>query len=330
VSRAFAVVCLSSALAAGVLAAAEFPQAGISNGSIRARLYLPDPERGYYRGTRFDWSGVIASLEYQGHNYFGQWFERHDPKIHDAISGPVEEFRTGGAGLGYDEAKAGGTFIRIGVGVVRKPDELAYRPFNTYEIVNPGKWSVRKGPDRVEFVHELSDESGYSYVYRKTVRLEKGKPELVLEHTLKNTGKRPIETAQYNHNFFVIDGQPSGPDFAVKFPFELRPDRELKNIAEARGREIVYLREIEKGQSIITGLEGFGENASDYDITIENRKAGAGVRITGDKPLSKLLFWSIRSTLCPEPYIQMRIEPGRESSWRIGYRFYTLPASGRD
>src|SRR5689334_23225472 len=122
-------------LAGGILAAADFPEAEISNGSIRATLRLPDPARGYYRGTRFDWSGVISSLQYKGHEYFGQWFEKYDPKTHDAIMGPVEEFRTGDAGLGYDEARTGGTFIRIGVGVVRKPEEPQYRQFNTYDIV---------------------------------------------------------------------------------------------------------------------------------------------------------------------------------------------------
>ncbi|MEO6289469.1 MAG: hypothetical protein ABIO76_06090, partial [Ginsengibacter sp.] len=50
------------------------PEAEITNGLIRARLYLPDPENGYYRGSRFDWSGVIASLEYKEHNFFGKWF----------------------------------------------------------------------------------------------------------------------------------------------------------------------------------------------------------------------------------------------------------------
>ena len=115
-------------LAAGNLHAGEFPEAEISNGSIQARLLLPDPEHGYYRGTRFDWSGAIASLKYKGHEYFGQWFEKYDPKIHDAIMGPVEEFRTNDAGLGYAEAKTGDTFIRIGVGVVRKPEEAQYRP----------------------------------------------------------------------------------------------------------------------------------------------------------------------------------------------------------
>src|SRR5882757_8981562 len=57
----------------------EFPQAEISNDILHARLYLPDAEKGYYRGTRFDWSGVMPSLEYQGHSYSGQWFPEYAP-----------------------------------------------------------------------------------------------------------------------------------------------------------------------------------------------------------------------------------------------------------
>lgn len=306
--------------AAAALFAAEPPRAEISNGPVRARLLLPDPDRGYYRGTRFDWSGVISSLTFGGHEYFGQWFEKYDPRTHDAIMGPVEEFRTNDAGLGYAEAKPGGTFVRIGVGVVRKPEEEAYRPFHTYEIVDHGKWRVRKAADRVEFVHELRD----TYRYRKVVRLEKGRPRLVLEHTLKNTGTRPLETAVYDHNFFVIDGTPTGPDLSVTFPFPLRSTRNLKDLAEVREKQLVYRRDLEKGESVFTELAGFGNGAGDYDIRIANRKSRAGVRITGDKPLAKVVFWSIRSTLCPEPYIQMRIAPGAEEQWRITYDFYSL------
>jgi len=317
------ILAASVCFAASILAA-NFPEAEISNGSIHARLRLPDPQRGYYRGTRFDWSGVIASLQYKGHEYFGQWFEKYDPNIHDCITGPVEEFRTNEAGLGYDEVKAGGTFIRIGVGVVRKPEEEAYRPFNTYEIVSNGKWTVHKAGDHIEFVHALKDASGYGYVYRKTVRLTRDKPELVLEHSLKNTGRRPIDTAVYDHNFFVIDGTPTGPEFTVKFPFALQATRDLKDMAEVRAKDLVYRRDLEKGESVFTELQGYGKSAEDYDIRIENRKAGAGVHIVGDQPLAKVVFWSIRTTLCPEPYIHMRVEPGSESKWKIAYDFYTF------
>ena len=147
--RLLALPLLSFTLAA----AADFPEAHISNGIVQAAFYLPDPQHGYYQGTRFDWSGVMPSLEYKGHQYFGQWFEKYDPKLHDAIMGPVEEFRTDEAGLGYAEAKAGGTFIRIGIGVVRKPDEPAYQTFKTYELVDPGKWIVHTSKDRVAFTH---------------------------------------------------------------------------------------------------------------------------------------------------------------------------------
>jgi len=127
----------------GKLLAADPPQAEITNGQIKVKLYLPDARNGFYRGTRFDWSGVIASLEYNGHNYYGPWFNRVDPKVDDfrfegaeiiaspcsGVTGPVEEFQTHGSALGWDEAKVGGTFIKIGVGVLRK-GEASYNFVN--------------------------------------------------------------------------------------------------------------------------------------------------------------------------------------------------------
>jgi hypothetical protein len=74
----------------GLLPAADFPSAEITNGQIRAKVYLPDAQNGYYRGTRFDWSGVVYSLQYKGHNYYGPWVQRTDPKVHDFVYvGPV-------------------------------------------------------------------------------------------------------------------------------------------------------------------------------------------------------------------------------------------------
>src|SRR5258708_4754985 len=90
---------ISSVLIIGAKKVDQFPQAEISNGIIKARLYLPDAANGYYRGSRFDWSGVMPELEYKGHTYFGKWFEEYSPTLHDAIMGPVEAFSP----VGYDE-----------------------------------------------------------------------------------------------------------------------------------------------------------------------------------------------------------------------------------
>jgi hypothetical protein len=191
--------------------------------------------------------------------------------------------------------------------------------------VNGGTWSVRQEADRVEFVHELTDESGYGYVYVKTLRLPEGKPELVLEHRLKNTGRKPIETSVYNHNFIVIDDQPTGPDFVIKVPFEIEAAHDRGGFAETRGKELVYLRELQGDQRAMVRVAGFGDSPDDYDIRVENATARAGVRITCDRPLARMVVWAIRPVRSPEPYIDLHVGPGSEFTWRIAYEFYDLP-----
>jgi len=303
--------------------AADSPKATISNGLIKATLDLPDPVNGYYRATRFDWSGQIPSLEYKGHSYFGEWNTApYSPQLHDAIMGPVEEFLTNGMGLGYAEAKPGGTFIKIGVGVIRKPEEAKFQQFHTYEIADNGKWSIKKHADSVEFTQTVTDpSSGYAYVYTKTVRLVKGKPELVLDHRLRNTGKKPIESDVYEHNFYVLDKQPVGPDTVVRFPFDVHAAGNFNGFAETKGHELVYLKELPKGPSAQSELTGFSSDPKDYDITEENRKTGASVRQTSDRPIVRINYWSIRSTACPEAYIHLNVDPGKEFTWKIRYEF---------
>ncbi len=299
----------------------NFPQTEITNGLITAKIYLPDAKEGYYRGTRFDWSGNIPSLKYDGHEYFGQWFTKYSPEIHDAIMGPVEEFTP----LDYLETSPGGSFVKIGVGVLTKPDDKPYTFSRLYPVVNPGKWSIKKSADEVRFFHELNDKE-YSYKYEKSVQLIKGKPELVLTHTLKNTGKKTIETSAYDHNFFVIDGQPVGPGYSLTLPFPIKGTGQgIGELAEIKANQILFLRNVNNGENVYCGtLEGFGPTSKDYDFRIENKTTGAGVRISCDQPIMKLAFWCCSTTLCPEPFIKIKVEPGREFTWKIRYEFYTM------
>jgi hypothetical protein len=156
--------------------------------------------------------------------------------------------------------------------------------------------------------------------------LTPGKPELTLKHTLKNTGTRAIETNVYNHNFFVIDRQPTGPDFKVTFPF--KPAGEAKGpvgIGTLQGNQVVYNRVLERGETLMYApLLGFGEGANDNQATIENKKTGAGVRISCDRPIVRMVYWSASTTLCPEPFSRIQVAPGEEISWNNFYQFYTI------
>lgn len=337
--RVLAAVCL---LLSGTVcfAADDNPEAAISTPEISARFYLPDANKGYYRGTRFDWSGVIYSLKYKGHEYYGPWYQKRSADVRDfiyqgpdivagpcsAITGPVEEYSTGGKALGFDEAQPGGTFIKIGIGVLRKPDARPYDHYRNYEVVDPGKWTVRNGPDWIEFTQELSGPNGYAYLYRKTVRLVKDKPQMTIEHNFRNTGRHSIDTDAYNHNFLVLDHRPPGPGYVVKAPYRIQSNRPPKaDLAEIVGNELAYRKTLTGEETVSTPLDGFGTSPADYDFRVENSAAAAGMRVTGNKPLSRAMLWSIRSVVAVEPYIQFSLEPGKEYNWKFTYDFYTLP-----
>src|SRR5262249_15540213 len=158
---------------------------------------------------------------------------------------------------------AGGTFIKIGVGVLRRPDAANYDKAKPYDIVDSGKWSVKKSGDSVEFTHELRDpETQYGYLYRKIVRLTKGQPQMAIEHMLRNTGTRAIQTAVYNHNFLVLDKQPPGPDFVVTVPFQIQARRAPETgVGEIRGNQILYLKTLQDRDRMTTSLGGWSDDA---------------------------------------------------------------------
>jgi hypothetical protein len=314
------------------------PSVQITNGPITATVYLPDAMSGYYRGTRFDWAGVIGHLEYRGHTFYAPWFTKTDAAVrdfvndgidvtagpHTAATGPAEEFSV----LGFAEAPPGGAFVKIGVGALRKPDDgSAYSAYRSYEFADPGTRTVAARPDGVDFTHELADTgSGYGYHYTKNVRLSPGRPELVIAHRLVNRGTRPIVGTVYNHNFLVLDGQTPGPDFVITAPFELQTAQPLDPaVATVSGRQFRYAAPVPDRGRVAAQFQGFGPTAADYRFTIENRRVGAGIEMMGDRPLSRLALWSIRTVLALEPFLALDIEPGAAYTWQYTYRYYAIP-----
>jgi len=332
--RLFAEFALAGAVA---LMAAGPPVAEISNGKISATVYLPDPVNGFYQGTRFDWSGVVRSLEANGHSYYGPWFTKRSETVRDFIydgedivagpcsstMGPADEFLP----LGHDAAQPGGTFVKIGVGTLKRTDEKAYDAYRLYPIADHGKWTVKREGDSVEFLQILRDESsGYGYEYRKTLRLLKGKSEMELAHNLKNIGKYEIETQVYNHNFLVIDGKGPQAGTTVMLPFAVSAGR-LPNpdLAAIEGNRVVYKKTLAGEDVVSFPIAGFGDTASDHEIHLENGVVKAGMSIRGDKPLKRVNLWSIRSNVSVEPFVAVSVAPGKEFRWTSSYQYYSIP-----
>lgn len=126
-----------------------------------------------------------------------------------------------------------------------------------------------------------------------------------------------------NHNFFVIDEQPTGADFEIHFPYPIKAGENNKpNSASINGNKIVLEAGDPAGKIFyISDVKGYSNKSKDHRFTIVNKKTGAAVHVQADQPIAKFNFWASRKTVCPEPYIYMKVEPGETFKWTITYRF---------
>lgn len=330
-------VVASLAVVACMGMVAQVPQAEIKNAKLHAKVYLPDPKNGFYKGTRFDYSGVITDLEVAGHHLYQPWFTGRDATARDfnfagdainvginsAMVGPVEEFQKP---QGFDTAKAGETFVKIGVGVLRKGDDPVYQFGKHFDMVDAGTWTTRKTPSSVTFQQTLGTaQSPYAYVYTKTVRFVGNESKMVIEHSLKNVGTMALQTNVYDHNFLTIDGLPVGSDYSITVPYSVKSTRapDVKYI-KMEGNKAEYIADVTGENRVAWNMSGYSDSPKDYDFTIVNKKAQLAINITGDRPLANANIWSIRSVMAVEPFIAVSAEPGKEFTWSYTYTYTDL------
>lgn len=321
-----------------------WPSGQISNGQVNVSFYIPDAENGFYRGTRFDWSGILYSLRYREEEFYGSWYTSIDPSIHNNVQrtgpdgrgevvtgiassgrGPAEEFLTNDKALGFDDAKPGETFLKIGVGVLRRTDDKPYDRYRDYEIVDGGKWTTKIQDDKVVFTQTLSNsESGYGYVYTKTLYLLPGKPVMRIEHKLLNTGVKTLVTSVYDHNFFVTSNHHTGPDYIITTPYPMKISRtQGADLFSVEGNRLMFKKLFSTREMVVTWIDGFEPVAKDYTFRVENTRTGTGYSVQGDKPLSQIMLWAIFTNISLESFIDLDAGQGNEERWAYEYTYFT-------
>ena len=240
-----------------------------------------------------------------------------------AKTGPVEEFSSP---IGYDTAKPGEDFLKIGVGLLRKVDEKPYTSGTHFDIVDGGKWIVHKTDNSITFEQTLGNsKSDYGYVYTKTIRLIGDTNSLVIEHKLTNTGRLPIASKLYDHNFLTIDGGEVGSGYSVSVPYKLAPTRmpDAKFI-KIDGSTASYIADLHGEDKVSFGLTGFSNDPKDYNFTIVNPTAKVKINISGDRPLTSVTLWSFRTLVAIEPFIEIQVDSGKDALWSYKYTYSTL------
>lgn len=274
------------------------------------RLLLHVPGDGFYRGTRFDASGVFDSVLFKGLELCGRWFTAYDPFMHDAVCGPAEEFSP----VGYDQAAPGGTFLKIGVGLLKRPSADAYDRFHLYEVADPGVWDVSAKECTVRYRHIL--DGWYDYI--KVITLD-GDSGITISHEL--TPRIALDAEVYNHNFFTLGRMEVGPSRHLDFPFTPAGDwRAQYDSVAFTGSGVRFSRQIQPGESVYTGnIHTAGGSGMPYSMSL--REGSACVRISGDAPVTRTVLWANHRIACLEPYNSLQAVSGQILRWTIKYSF---------
>lgn len=294
----------------------NWPRAEITNGKVSATVALPDPVKGFYRGPRFDHSGMIPELKFNGHTYFGLNAGKvRNPVANDNCAGPAEDFFEA---IGFNEAEVGQPFIKVGVGLLEKPYARKYFFGTAYWPVKFFDWTYKVGENQVELTQKVA-EGGWGYEYIKDIILPEGKNALVIKYFLKNTGKKQITTNQYAHNFIRIDNRPINSDYTVKFKGRIRALRPLpKEVKYSNGNTFTMY-----DKTMFTPLGGFKSVKDNcVDVFLPNK---TGMKITGDFTPFRYWLFSCARTVSAEPFIHIDLAPGESMRWSRTYELYLNP-----
>lgn len=266
-----------------------------------------------YSGSRFDWTGFITSVVLDGKHTFC------------VPESPIPGEGSGGFGfcnefgihtpIGYDEAKPGEKFHKIGTGLLTRPDESDYFFFDKYEVT-PYPVKIESGIDYVNFEVEPVECKGYAVHMIKKVCVDENR--MIIKYTLKNVGSKAIHTEEYCHNFISIDNNPTGSDYVLKFPYSAE-SKETPDVLSVLGNEITWNRQPQSDFYIVPG--GF-KAVEDHFWELLHKPSGVGVREISDFGIQKVAVWGKGHVISPEVFIGVDIEPGETQSWERVYEFF--------
>jgi len=175
--------------------AAAYPEEVLENKTLNVRYYLPDGQKGYYRGTRFDWSGLISRIDYAGTPFSASSSRSTtaESRRHLRNRGGVRNQRAGrlrGSG-------AGRAVPQVGDRPAGEARCGRLQFCQAHKIAREGIWEAREGENRVDFLQNFTGSGGWGYSYVKSLVIDPELPVLTIRRSLQNTGQRAIETDHY-------------------------------------------------------------------------------------------------------------------------------------
>jgi hypothetical protein len=339
-----------------------------NGGDIEVVVYLPHAvkpdEPTYYMGSRFDHSSMIGSIKRRSlgrvHTLFGGslWRLPHNNQWPESgiglasefgvgDDGPLCQYRCGWGGvndisngvLGYDEAKNGEAFLKIGVGALIKgscpmcDSTDTYRFNSPYEFAELPQWKVLVSTSSVVSMEHEAYVKHHGYRLHKDIVLDGNV--LAVTSVLTNLGDDAFSTAWYSHNFFTCDSIPVRGGYSLDLDIRERVGTKLYEEPGVLGSWAVPLRSFARIEdfrktirvSVVRPLEDDTRIKAEFVNDEDSKGAftlhGCGTAITSRfpdveghaLPMYAYNLYLEKGTLSPEPQILLHLEPGQAVSW---------------
>lgn len=274
----------------------------IKGKDIVATLYDPREESNVHFSTRFSHVGHFKSIAVKGEEILYSPTASFHPFHSDGFP---DEFETP---IGYDEAKSGECFLKIGVGLERKKEDKAYTNWDMHEIVRRANIEAEEDADGCRFV-VLDEHEGYAYRYEKSVCIENGR--LIIAHALKNVGKKPLKTLWYSHAFLRYGGK--SLDLTLPHGYTSYNGEEYL-IKEPNGYSILLDERAKKGVCCNFHVLDGAENRQ--TLRFSER---AVYRSVGDYPFYELQIYVNDRIVSIEPKLTIELQAEEEKKWSTTY-----------
>ena len=295
----------------------------VSNDVLSVRSFTPGQPDSFYRGTRFVRCSMTDELKFNGTVFTGRLFDgAHNPEGNANASGLAEEFDIDGP-HGFDDVAPGGSFLKIGVGLLQKPDAKPYDFDRAYPVLDPGVWQVAPlATTGVVYRFSVaSPDSRHGVEYTHALLLGEKNGELLIRRTLANTGAEPLRTRHYSHAFFCVGENPVGEGYTVAYPAYPAAPVATTDIPACMKLDInaVHFTAPPDGW-VRLGLGGLGVPNR---FAINHLPTLAGLQVSTDRPVVDACIFATPKTISPEMFVDITVDPGASETWTTTLRFST-------
>lgn len=262
------------------------------------RLNITFADKTDYQAARFDHCGIIKDIILDNKYSFATTEVLTDDELQNTRGiGLCNEFGLESA-LGFEENID--YFIKIGVGEVVNSNDassnLMVKKDNSHTDIHESFTSKS-----ATFKLTQSSENGYAYEYEKKIVLVDNTIEIYT--TLKNTGERFIDTAEYYHNFINLDNDKIDENYVLTVD-SIPSNWHSEPVGQLKINENTFYF-TEKVSEVFYARAYNPNGMSTWTLT--NKKTGLSMSEHSENKVTKFAIWGLPHVYSSELFTDIKI-----------------------